>query len=384
MTTNWSTRLPVYCVLAMLMISWAPGDALAQAKTAQAEIKDFPKYIREHYTKEEHRIPMRDGVRLFTAIYAPKDTSRRYPILMMRTPYSVRPYGKDQFARSLGPSKFSTGDGYIFVYQDVRGCYLSEGNFVDMRPHIDHKTRETDVDESSDTYDTIAWLAGQRAEPQRQGRAVGHLLSRLLRVGGHDRRPPGAEGRLAPGPHRRLVLRRFPPPRNALPAARLQLPRPSSANPDPSRPPARPPALQSPHARRLPVLPGPGAAQERQHTLLQEQGRLLEQIMVQHPNYDQFWQARNLLPHLKKVAPAVMTVGGWFDAEDLYGTLKTYRAIEDANPGIFNVLVMGPWRHGGWSRGSGDRLGNISFGSNTSEFFQENIERPFFEHYLKR
>src|SRR5262249_20149788 len=104
--------------------------------------------------------------------------------------------------------------------------------------------------------------------------------------------------------------------------------------------------------------------------------------IIEHPNYDSFWQSRNLLPHLKKVAPAVMTVGGWFDAEDLYGPMQIYRQIEKENPGIFNVLVMGPWRHGGWSRSDGQRLGNVSFGSKTAEFYQSEIELPFFEHFL--
>src|SRR5204863_356015 len=105
--------------------------------------------------------------------------------------------------------------------------------------------------------------------------------------------------------------------------------------------------------------------------------------LCDHPNYDDFWKARNLLPHLKKVAPAVMTVGGLFDAEDLYGPLKIYRQIEKDNPDIFNALVMGPWVHGGWSRPRGDRVGNIGFGSNTADYFQKDIELPFFNHFLK-
>lgn len=101
-----------------------------------------------------------------------------------------------------------------------------------------------------------------------------------------------------------------------------------------------------------------------------------------HPNYDSYWQARNLLPHLRNVAPAVMTVGGWFDAEDLYGALNTYRAVEKQNPKVFNVLVMGAWSHGGWA-GNESSLGNLSFGANTSAFYQKEIELPFFNHYLK-
>src|SRR5437660_6036675 len=140
-----------HCLLIVLVAARQP--------IAHAQQKEDPaRYIREHYTKQQHRIPMRDGVRLCTIVYAPKDTSQRYPLLMVRTPYSVGPYEKDKFRDNLGPNRFFEKEGYIFVYQDVRGCYLSEGKFDDMRPHLDRKTSRQDVDESSDSYDTIEWL----------------------------------------------------------------------------------------------------------------------------------------------------------------------------------------------------------------------------------
>jgi hypothetical protein len=104
---------------------------------------------------------------------------------------------------------------------------------------------------------------------------------------------------------------------------------------------------------------------------------------MRHGMYDDFWRSRDLRPHLKNVRAAVMTVGGWYDAEDLFGTLATYRAVERNNPSATNLLVMGPWAHGGWSGGDGDRLGDISFFAKTAEFYRNEIELPFLKHYLK-
>ena len=181
--------------------------------------------VRARFTKYEYRIPMRDGVKLFTSVYVPKDAgaSKRYPILLNRTPYSVAPYGSDAYPDSVGPSEAAAKEGFIFVYQDVRGRFMSEGQFVDMRPFNPAKGPK-DVDESSDTWDTIDWLLKNVPLPQRQGRGLGHLVPGLLRGDGRDRRPPGARRRLAPGADRRLVRRRrLSPQRRLLPAPRLQL-----------------------------------------------------------------------------------------------------------------------------------------------------------------
>ncbi|MGO8775000.1 MAG: CocE/NonD family hydrolase, partial [Terracidiphilus sp.] len=135
------------------------GFARAQRPTS-SEAEEF---VRAHYTKYEYRIPMRDGVHLFTAVYVPKASAfpadpGPYPFLIDRTPYNVAPYGEDHFPAHLGPSDEFEKSGYIFVYQDVRGRWMSEGEFVEMRPHIDVKKSPKDVDESSDTYDTIEFL----------------------------------------------------------------------------------------------------------------------------------------------------------------------------------------------------------------------------------
>src|SRR5262249_4590227 len=147
------SRLLFFTVLALL-VSASLETGYAQQREAEAARK----YIQENYTKNEYRVPMRDGVHLFTAVYVPKDASQKYPILMLRTPYSIRPYGKDNYAVNLGPNRLFPKEGYIFVYQDVRGCFMSEGTFVNMTPHRDKKTSSSDIDESSDTYDTVEWL----------------------------------------------------------------------------------------------------------------------------------------------------------------------------------------------------------------------------------
>src|SRR5450755_5172146 len=123
---------------------------------ARPDAPDFD--VKEHYTKYEYRIAMRDGVHLFTSVYVPKDSSHSYPFLIDRTPYSDGPYGVDLYRTQLGPSPDFDKAGYIFVFQDVRGRYMSEGQFIEMRPHIDNKKSKQDVDDSSDLYDTIEWL----------------------------------------------------------------------------------------------------------------------------------------------------------------------------------------------------------------------------------
>jgi putative CocE/NonD family hydrolase len=343
--------------------------------------EESAKYVREHYTKHEYRIPMRDGAKLFTTLYAPKDTTHQYPILMTRTPYSVGPYGKHKYARNLGPSRHFIKEGYIFVAQDVRGCYESEGKFNDMTPHVSKKSSAQDIDESSDTYDTIEWLLAN--VPNHNGKVGQWGISYpgfYASAGMIDAHPalkavspqaPIADWFFDDFHHHGAFF--LPHAFNFMSSFGQARPEPTGKSPNRFD-------YRMPDGYQFFLDLGPiKNANERYF-----KDRLyFWNRVIEHPNYDAFWQARNLLPHLKKVAPAVMTVGGWFDAEDLYGALKTYATIEKQNPGIFNVIVMGPWRHGGWSRSSGDRLGNIQFGSKTAVFYQENMELPFFEHFLK-
>lgn len=345
-----------------------------------AQQGDEPSYAQQHYSKREVRIPMRDGVALHAAVYAPDDSSKEYPILLTRTPYSVAPYGEKERAR-LGPNELFERAGYIFVYQDVRGCFQSEGEFVNMRPHRDAKRGPADIDEASDTHDTIDWLVANL--PNHNGRvgmwgiSYGGFYSAAGMIDAHpalkavspqapiadwffdDFRHHGAFWL----PHAFNFLADFGHVRTGLTTE-------WSAGFEHG----------TPDGYQFFLELGPLANAERNYF----RGSIpYWNELLEHANYDDYWQARNLLPHLRRVAPAVLTVGGWFDAEDLYGPLKIYREVEQRNPGVWNALVMGPWSHGGWARSDGDRLGHASFGEKQSVWYREHVELPFFEHHLK-
>jgi putative CocE/NonD family hydrolase len=338
--------------------------------------------VKANYAKSEHQIPMRDGKKLYTVVYAPKDTSQKYPILMSRTPYGAGPYGAQSYKGSLGPSPLFLPEGYIFVYQDVRGTFLSEGEFDDVRPFNPNKKSNNDIDEASDTYDTIEWLI--KNIPSNNGRA-------------------GIYGISYPGFYTATALQ---DPHPALKAASPQAPIADWFIGDDDHHNGAYFLIDSFSFNTFFGMPRPqptpnqffnnfsyGTPDAYQYFLrlgtvanamkyFKGENKYINDVLA-HPNYDEFWQARNVLPHLKKVTPAVMTVGGWFDAEDLYGPLHIYQTIEKNNPQTFNVLVMGPWSHGGWARGTGESLGNIRFDSKTSEWYRENAELKFFNFYLK-
>jgi putative CocE/NonD family hydrolase len=359
-----------------VVVTLLPTSAFAQRQVPRSEA------IPKTYTKKVVMIPMRDGVSLYTSIYSPKDTSKQYPFLMMRTPYSCQPYGNNAFPYVLGPSVATTDAGYIFVYQDVRGCYMSEGKFTNMTPHIDDKKSKTDVDESSDTYDTVEWL-------------INNIPNNNGKVGQYGISYPGfysAAGMIDAHPALKAVSPQAPIADWFFDDFRhhgaIFLPHGFNFLASFGRPRPEPTTSRSwdrfQHGTKdgyqffLDIGPLKNADQKYFHGDVEFWNTLLE-----HANYDDYWKARNLLPHLKHVAPAVMTVGGWFDAEDLYGACQTYRAIEKQNPDIFNIFVMGPWVHGGWAGRQGDHIGNVYFGADYSEFFQTKIELPFFEHFLK-
>ncbi len=339
-------------------------------------------YIKAHYTKYEYKIPMRDGVHLFTSVYVPKDAKERYPIMLSRTPYSVQPYGVDAYKSDLGPSSHFGTDGYIVAYQDVRGRWMSEGEFVNMRPHRPEKTGPSDIDESTDTFDTIDWL-------------LKHVPSHNGRVGMWGISYPGfytAAGMIDAHP--------------ALKAASPQAPVTDWFTGDDWH---HNGAFQLPHAFNFLAVfghprPEPTKKQGERfdygtpdgYAFFLKLGPLSTVNMryfkndvpfwneiMQHGTFDRFWQDRNLRPHLRNIKPAVMTVGGWFDAENLFGALETYKNVEAMSPGATNVLVMGPWSHGGWSRSDGDKLGPVPFSSKTAEFYREHIQFPFFQYHLK-
>lgn len=366
------------------MLVFALGVFISvRASAGQAQEQPKEDYVKAHYTKYEYRIPMRDGKRLFTSVYVPKDSSQPHPILMDRTPYSVRPYGVDQYKTRLGPSDEFEKAGYIFVYQDVRGRYMSEGEFLEMRPHLDVKESPKAVDESSDTYDTIDFLLKQ--VPNNNGKV-------------------GIWGISYPGFYTSASIIDSHP---ALKAASPQAPMTDLFMTDdsyhggafmlaanfgfytsfkPFAEPAPPPKASVPFDFGTPdgyafYLQAGSLANLNKKYLNDANPLFTDQI--QHTTYDAYWQARDLSRHMKNIKCAVMTVGGWFDAEDLSGPFKTFHAIEQNNRGIPNSLVIGPWVHGGWAGGDGDRLGDVQFAAKTSEFFRKNIQFPFFEYYLK-
>jgi putative CocE/NonD family hydrolase len=356
--------------LALLFISTAHA----------AQPPEQPKeYIRANFTKREVRIPMRDGARLFTAIYAPKDTSRKYPILMTRTPYNVAPYGEDKFKDMIGPNPHFLKEGYIIVYQDVRGRYMSEGKFIDMTPHRGDRTKG--VDESTDTYDTIDWLLKNVANHNDKVGQWGISYPGFYAAAGMIDAHPALKAVSPQAPiadwwyddfhhHGAFFL-----PHGFNFFSQFGKPRPEPTTK------GNPKFEYGTHDGYQFYLDL--GSLKNADTKYFKGSVAFWNAMCDHPNYDEFWKSRNLLPHLKKVAPAVLTVGGWFDAEDLYGPLKIHEQIEKENPGIVNMLVMGPWVHGGWSRRGGQRIGNIEFGSATSDHFQKNIELVFFNHYLR-
>lgn len=372
-------RLKLPLLLLGFLISWQSWAYTAKEDSA---------YVRENYTKFEYQIPMRDGTKLFTIVYTPKDQSKKYPFLMQRTCYSVAPYGADSYRRSLGPSTYLMRENYIFVYQDVRGRYMSEGEFDNMRPQIpgNNPKNKKDTDESSDTFDTIEWL--------------------LKNVKGNNGRV-GLWGISYPGHYAAAAL---PEAHPALKASSPQAPIADFFFDDFHH---NGVYLQS-YTAAFAVFgyqkDGPkteGWYRDQLNRFYDQkvadgytwhlnQGPLKNiteayhfdnffwQQIIDHPNYDDFWQKRNLLPHLKNVNTAVMTVGGWFDAEDLYGPLNIYKTIEKGSPNAKNTIVMGPWSHGDWARERGfQAVNHIYFGDSVSTFYQKEIEKTFFNYYLK-
>lgn len=339
-------------------------------------------YIKENYSKYEYQVPMRDGKKLFTAVYVPKDHSKTYPIMMQRTCYNVGPYGPEHYKTSLGPSSLFLHDGYIFVYQDVRGRWMSEGIFQEMTPAIEEHKTSNDIDEGTDTYDTIDWL--------------------IKNIPGNDGKV-GVWGISYPGFYTTAALLSRHP---ALLAASPQAPianlyhddafhngafmlaanfgfYPFFTNRQDDKPTQQAGKQFEPGTNDgYDFFLKMGSLRNSNVKYYQDTIRLWNEMM-DHPNYDQHWKDRNILPHLHDIKTATLVTGGWYDAEDLYGAIKTYKVLKMRNPNTPVYFAMGPWVHGGWSRGDGDHLGDVDFGAATSAYYREKIEFPFFSHYLK-
>ena len=359
------------CLFLLVIISY---NAIAQNEDSA--------WIVNNYTKKEITIPMRDGIKLFTSIYIPKDNSEKHPILMTRTPYSCAPYGENIFRPFwyVFQKKYFR-EGYIIVIQDVRGRWMSEGEFMDVRPFNANK-KGKEIDEASDTYDAIDWLIknipGNNGNVGIEGISYPGFYSTMAAASNHPAlkavspQAPVTNWFLGDDFHHNGAFFQsdafgfysvFGKPR----------PKPTTVEPmdfDYTIHDNYKFYLQAGSVQNLTKYFGDSIA-------------FWKQLMV-HPNYDDWWKARDARNATKNLQPAMLWVGGLFDAEDCWGAWNAYKAAEQNNPGkAFNKIVEGPWYHGQWASNDGTHLGNVQFGSNTAEWYQQNIEIPFFNYFLK-
>jgi putative CocE/NonD family hydrolase len=373
-------------ILLTLIVSIPSFNSSAQPAQLTPQQRELADYIKKNYTKSEVMIPMRDGVKLFVCIYEPKDKKQKYPIMFDRTPYSVGPYGPDNYKTSLGPDELFAREGYIFVYGDVRGRYLSQGEYEDVRPYVPNK-KGNQIDETTDTYDTVDWLI--KNVPNNNGRVGVYGISypgfytSMAGIDGHPAikaispQAPVSDWFHGDDNHHNGALFLS---QNFSFFTGFGQPRPvPTSNNDYVKPFKYGTEDGYKFYYDVGGLKNFGDAYQQQFGF---RLRFWDQMM-QHPNYDQFWKERNIFPNLRNIHAAVMTVGGWYDDEDLFGALGTYQYVEKQTPGIFNVLVMGPWCHGCWARTDGDWLGTAYFGSKTGVYYREHFELPFFNHFLK-
>ena len=341
-------------------------------------------YVKENFTKIDTTITMRDGIKLYTVIYTPKDVSEKYPFLMERTPYSAGPYGDTNYSNRIGPDTNLLKEKYIFVYQDVRGRYMSEGTNLEVTPHIANKKNKKDVDESSDTYDTVDWL-------------LKNIKNNNGRVGLYGISYPGFYATAClPGAH------------PAIKAVSPQAPVTDEFIGDDVNHngafflmdnfdfmnyfgKARTGPVKDYGSEVFDVNPKDmysfflklGPVKNTQSEKYFNHKSYIWDEYVQHDTYDDYWKARNIRTHLKNITIPTLVVGGWFDAEDLFGALNTYTAIESQSKQNNNRLVMGPWTHGSWAGGDWSKFATQEFGSNTSNYFQDSLQSTFFNFYLK-
>ena len=343
-------------------------------------------WIRNNYTKKEMYITMRDGIRLFTSVYMPKSTTEKHPILMTRTPYSCAPYSEGNFSEFWNSyQKEYFKEGYIMVTQDVRGRWMSEGEFKDVRPFNANK-KGTETDESSDTYDAIDWLV--KNIPNNNGNV-------------------GVFGISYPGFYSTMAAASNHP---ALKAVSPQAPVSNWFIGDDFHHNGAFFQMDAfdfysglgfafgvPHPKPVDVpAASAGYAVHDNYKFFLEAGSLKSltkytgdsiafwKDLMLHPNYDAWWKARDARNATANLQPAMLWVGGLFDAEDCWGAWNAYKAAEKNNPGkAFNKIVEGPWYHVQWANNDGTHHGNIQFGSNTSEYYQQHFEVPFFNYFLK-
>ena len=344
-------------------------------------------WIVNNYTKIERQIPMRDGVRLFTSICIPVDKSEKHPILLTRTPYSCAPYGEEMNAGYWNSYlKYYLREGYIMVKQDVRGRWMSEGDFVNIRPFNPDKKTNNDIDEASDTYDTIDWLL--KNIPDNNGKAgvfgisYPGFYSTMAAASNHPAlvavspQAPVTNWFIGDDFHHNgafFLMDAFGFYSAMGSGMGVPHPRPNSVRPVSAGYP-----VHDNYKFYLETGPIPSFSKLMGDTIS------FWRDLCSHPNYDSWWKARDARNATANLKPAMLWVGGLFDAEDHWGAWNSYRAAEQKNPGKeFNKLIMGPWFHSQWAQNDGTHLGNIHFGSNTSQWYQQTFEIPFFNYFLK-
>ncbi len=332
-----------------------------------------PKWLEENYRKIEEMIPMRDGTGLYTAIYLPKD-GERHPVMMMRTPYGLNPYGKEFHKYLRTVQGIYAENKYIIVHQNVRGTYMSEGDMVHIRP-----VGEGPFDDATDTYDTAEWIINNLPTNGCigvSGVSYNGYYATIAAIAKHPAikavspQAPitdwfiGDDAHVNGAFHNGMYLfgsamfreRKRPSNRGLQPLVNAEgdcydwfMEKGSLDN------------LFSPVADSLEFF--------RQ--------------MVEHPTYDEFWEKRNPTRHFRDISAAVLVVGGWYDGEDCYGAFETYRKMCSESPSTETYLVAGPWYHGGWNKLEVNNLGDAWFGRNTQRHYLKNIEYPFFAYYLE-
>jgi putative CocE/NonD family hydrolase len=342
-----------------------------------------PFSVSARYDKHEYMIPRRDGAKLFTAVYTPNDTTKNYPFLINRTPYSSGPYGEHLYPPYIGTQaqKFAE-EGYIMVIQDIRGRYMSEGTFVNVRPYIENKKGPKDIDESSDTYDTVDWLIKNIRHNNGRVGIYGISYPGFYATTGTIDAHPAVKATSPQAPVSKWMSGddffhngAFLLPHAFDFYASFGWPRPAPTQHD-SRPFNH--GTLDGYRFFLNLGPLPNA-----NTKYFKDSVAFWNDIMNHGTWDSFWEARNILPHVKNIKPATLVVGGWYDSENLYGALNLFAAINNLNPKNQNRLVMGPWSHGEWGYDNGDSLGNIKWGSSTGRFYVDSIVVPFFNFYLK-
>ncbi|WP_375238938.1 CocE/NonD family hydrolase [Aurantibacter sp.] len=386
--------LTIFLIICLLSCKDQPHKV--NGANSKSVIKDTT-YVKDNYSKKEVSIVMRDGIKLHTTIYSPKDTSKSYPILMMRTPYSCKPYGKEKYKQKIGPNSYLMKEGNIIVYQDVRGRWMSEGVYDNMRAYIPNKTDNSQIDESTDTYDTIDWL-------------VKNVKNNNGNVGAWGISYPGYYATYS-------TIDAHPALKAASPQAcigdfffddfhhngafLLSYFKAVSLFGTPKSSPIdsawyKFPDFKTKDQYQFFLDAGPLSNlnkyfkyEKADDTRIDNSNTVDDffwEEIVDHPNYDSLWKPKGLIQNLKNIKPTVatMVVGGFFDAEDLYGPLETYKAIEKHNPNNYNTLVFGPWDHGRWARTDiKNYVGNYYFGDSISLNFQKHVETKFFNHFLK-